>query len=171
MVQGGVGDDGLHDRPADQVRVGNLALAEQRPVVIDEAPVLVNDLDGNDSLRSRQRNGRADRHVLGDARGSSAQGHQFFGAGQYGFERGRHNSRGSSRESGSRHFRFRRGHCPPGPRYRSKRRYLGARDRKLLSNRHRRMPDRIDTAAAAHLRATHLCPFGGLDLLPYGGRL
>ena len=64
-------------------------------MVIDEAPVLVNDLDGNDSLRSRQRNGRADRHVLGDARGGSAQGHQFFRNQTVpGFGRGCHDSRG-----------------------------------------------------------------------------
>jgi len=46
VIQGRIGLDGFHDRPTDQVGVGDLALAEQRAVMIDEAAVLVDDLTG-----------------------------------------------------------------------------------------------------------------------------
>ena len=80
MVQRREFAERLHDGPADDVRVGNLALAEQRAVLIDDAAVLVHHLDRDDALRSGQRNGDAGGHVLGDGAGGAAQRLQFFAA-------------------------------------------------------------------------------------------
>ena len=81
VIQRRIGLDGFHDGPSNEMRVGNLALVEQRAVVIDETPVLVDDLDRDDALRGGQRDGRAQGHVFGNAGSGAAQRHEFFGAG------------------------------------------------------------------------------------------
>ncbi len=67
-----------HDRPADDVRIRNLAPAQQRAVMIDDAPVLVDHFDRNGALRSRDRNGQARVHVFGDPRRRPPQRRHFF---------------------------------------------------------------------------------------------
>ena len=53
----GFASTALHDGPSDEVRVGDLALAEQGAVVVDEAAIFVDHLDGDDALRGGQRDG------------------------------------------------------------------------------------------------------------------
>ena len=74
VVERGQFAESLHHGPADDVRVGDLALAGDGAVLIDDAAVLVHHLDGDGALRSGQRNGDAGRHVLGNAAGGAAQG-------------------------------------------------------------------------------------------------
>ena len=77
-LSAGLACDGLHDRPADDVRVGNLALAQQTAMVIDQLAILFDDLDRNDALGSRERDRDARVHVPGNGGGSPAQRLQFF---------------------------------------------------------------------------------------------
>ncbi len=67
-----------HDRPADDVGVGNFGLAQQRAVVIDDAPVFVDHFYRDRPLRSRERDGQTHVHVVGDAGRSAAHGHPLF---------------------------------------------------------------------------------------------
>ena len=73
MIERRIGSNRFDDGPADDVRVGNFALARQRAMLIDHTPVLVDYLDRNDALRCCQRDAKAGIHVLGDARGGAAQ--------------------------------------------------------------------------------------------------
>src|SRR5262249_44715751 len=57
IVQPGIGPDGLDDGPADQMRVGDFALADQSPMLVDDAAVFVDDLDGDGALRGSERHG------------------------------------------------------------------------------------------------------------------
>ena len=61
----------------------------QGAVLVDDAAVFVHHLDGDDALRSGQRDGDAGVHVLGDFGGDAAQGLDVFG--------GRGRRRGGSR--------------------------------------------------------------------------
>src|ERR1035437_5943845 len=71
----------LDDGPTDQVRVRYLAAAEQGPVLVDDAPVLVHYLDGDGALRSGQGDGDAGGHVLRDAAGGAAEGLELVAGG------------------------------------------------------------------------------------------
>ena len=79
----------FQDGPADQVRVGDFALADQRAVLIDDAAVLVHHLDRDDALRSGQRNGHAGAHILGDLGGDAAQGLELRAGGRGGLRGGK----------------------------------------------------------------------------------
>ena len=81
MVQAREIFQGFENSPADQVRVGDFALADQRAVLVDDAAIFVHHLDGNDALRGGQRDGHAGVHVLGDFRGDAAQGLEVGGRG------------------------------------------------------------------------------------------
>ena len=74
VVEAGKVFEGLEHGPADEVRVGDLALAEQGAVLVDDAAVLVHHLDGDGALRGGQGNGHAGAHVLGDLGGDAAEG-------------------------------------------------------------------------------------------------
>ena len=78
VIQGRIGGKRLHDRPGDDVRVGDLALADQRAVFVENAAILVNHLDWHHALRRRQRDAEAGVHVLGDASRRTAQRHKRF---------------------------------------------------------------------------------------------
>ncbi len=71
---------GFHYRPADEVRVGYLAAAHQRAVLIDDAAIFVHHLDGDGALRGGERNGHTGRHVFRDSSCGAAQGLQFLAA-------------------------------------------------------------------------------------------
>ena len=73
--------------PADEMRVGNLAAAEQGTVLVDDAAVLIHQLDGDGALRSGQGDGEAGGHVFGDAAGGAAEGLELV-AGEGGGRRG-----------------------------------------------------------------------------------
>ncbi len=74
VVQRGQIAQGLHHRPADDVSVGDFALAGDGAVLIDDAAVLVHHLDGDGALRRGERNGNAGPHIFGNAAGGAAQG-------------------------------------------------------------------------------------------------
>ena len=78
MIERRIGWNGFDDGPADDVRVGDFALADQRAMLVHDAPVLVDHFHRNDALRSSQRNAQAGIHVLGDARGCAAEGNQLL---------------------------------------------------------------------------------------------
>ena len=101
VVQRRHGLQRLDDRPGGQVRERDLRLLVGRAGFVDEAAILVEELDGDLALRRRRRDGKARLHVLGDAGGDPADRHALaFDGGSHG--RGR-----------------RRGGAPPGPDLRS----------------------------------------------------
>src|ERR1017187_7426741 len=73
VVEGGGVFDGLDEGPSDEVGVGDFARAEEGAVLVDDAPVLVHDLDGDGALGSGEGDGEGGRHVLGDAGGGASQ--------------------------------------------------------------------------------------------------
>ena len=87
MVQPGMAFERLHDRPADQMRVGNFALADQGAVLVDDAAVFVDNFDGDGALRGSQRHGQAGFHVLSHPGRCAAQRDKLFRGSQ--FDRGR----------------------------------------------------------------------------------
>ena len=50
-------------------------------MLIDDAPVLVDDFDGNRALGGGERHREARFHIPGDAGGGAAHGNQLFGSG------------------------------------------------------------------------------------------
>ncbi len=78
VVEAGKLFECLHHGPADEVGVGDFALADQGAVLVDDAAVLVHHLDGDGALRGGQGNGDAGGHVLGDFAGDAAQGLKLF---------------------------------------------------------------------------------------------
>src|ERR1017187_8702204 len=74
VVEGGEVFDGLDEGPSDEVGVGDFAPAEEGAVLVDDAPFLVHDLDGDGALGSGEGDGEGGRHVLGDAGGGTAEG-------------------------------------------------------------------------------------------------
>ncbi len=73
VIESRIGSRGFDDGPADDVRVGNFALAGERPMLIYNAPVFVDHFDRNDALRGSQRDAEAGIHVLGDARSGATE--------------------------------------------------------------------------------------------------
>ena len=78
-VQGGDRLQRFHDGPADEVGVGDLGEAEHRAVLVDDAAILVDHLDGDGTLAGGGGNRQREHHVLGDAERSTAQRHELFG--------------------------------------------------------------------------------------------
>jgi hypothetical protein len=92
MVESGNFFQGFDDSPADKVCVRDFAAADERAVLVDDAPVFVHHFDGDGALRGGERNGDAGRHILGDTSGGAAQGYELlagcgFGRGCSGFGR------------------------------------------------------------------------------------
>ena len=86
----------LNDAPADQVRVGHLALADQGPVLVDDAAVFVHHLDGDGALRRGERNRACWRPCSRAIRAAAPlQGHELA--------RGRRGRRSGRRRSAGRH--------------------------------------------------------------------
>ena len=126
----------LDDGPADEVRVGDFAAADQRAVLIDDAPVFVHHFDGDGALRGGERDGDAGRHILGDASGGAAQGLQLLAGGGFGRGCGGAGARRGPRRTGRR-CSARRGAL-----------------RIRASSSHRPWSGRADTVDTARLRAS-----------------
>ena len=78
----GLDSTAFHNRPADDVRIGDLAFAQESAMVIDELAILLDHLDGNDALGSGERDANARVHVAGNRAGRSTQWLQFLARGR-----------------------------------------------------------------------------------------
>src|SRR5207244_5539577 len=71
VIQIRVLGDSLHDGPSHEMRKRNFALTGQRPVLIENAAIVFDDLDRDDAMRSGNRHRQRCRHVLGALRGGA----------------------------------------------------------------------------------------------------